>query len=206
MSFGLSSVHPFFTRMLNRLTRFPGWEKEAGKDLDCTSGAVSEISKTVGLPRINQTVSRCLPMTTKLQSPWTEYRGHLKTKQAGNVIIAYDRKMKEFAIKEVKGCRRDWLLRLKAISHPNIVRFVASFYHKGSIYLVGDLMSTSLAEVLSVSKLPLEEVATVCKGVVTGLSCLHKDLMMTHGTLNGENILLSKSGDVKIGKPLPLIC
>jgi hypothetical protein len=59
--------------------------------------------------------------------------------------------MKEFAIKEVKGCGKDWLLRLKAISHTNIVRFVAGSFYKGSIYVICDLISTPLADVLSSS-------------------------------------------------------
>jgi serine/threonine protein kinase len=129
-------------------------------------------------------------MTGRDQSLWAEYKQRLRIKQAGNVIIAYDRKMKEFSIKEVKGCRKDWLLRLKAISHMNIVRFVAGFFHEGSIYLVCDSMSTSLADVLSVSKLPLDDVATFCKGVITGLCYLHKNLMVSHGTITCENVLL----------------
>jgi hypothetical protein len=87
----------------------------------------------------------------------------LEYKTGRHAIIAYDRKMKEFAIKEVKGCRKDWLLRLKAISQTNLVRFVAGFFQEGSIYLICDLMSTPLVDVLSVSNLPLDDVATVCK-------------------------------------------
>ncbi|KAF7502712.1 hypothetical protein GJ744_005220 [Endocarpon pusillum] len=64
--------------------------------------------------------------------------------EAGNIIIAYDRKMKKFVIKEVKEYERDWLLRLKVVSHTNI------------------------------------------------------DLMISHGDINSENILLSKSGEVKL--------
>jgi serine/threonine protein kinase len=60
-------------------------------------------------------------------------------------------------------------------------------------------MSTSLADVLSVSKLPLEDVATVWKGVITGLCYLHKDLMISHGAITGENVPMSKTGDVKLG-------
>lgn len=186
--------------MSNRLTRFPGLENRAEKAHDRAEAGITEALKPAGIPRINHNVSHYLRIATKVQSPWTEYRQHLRTKQAGNIIIAYDRKMKEFAIKEVKECKRDWLLRLKAVSHTNIVRFVASFFHEGSIYLVCDLMSTSLANVLSVSTLPLDEVATVCRGVITGLCYLHKDLMISHGDINSENILLSKSGEVKLGK------
>jgi Protein kinase domain len=192
-----ASLNPMFTNMAKRLTRFPGSEKEeAEKTLHQT---VSQTSTPRRLPQINQTVSRHLPMAIKVQSPWTEYKPHVKTKQAGDVIIAYDRKIRDFAIKEVRGCDRDWLLRLKAISHANIVRFVASYFHEGSIYLVCDLMSTSLANVLSVSRLPISEIATACKDVITGFSYVHNDLKISYGVLNCENILLCKSGDVKLG-------
>jgi hypothetical protein len=53
--------------------------------------------------RSDPNISVHLPTTGRDQSPYTEYKQHLRIKQAGNVIIAYDRKMKEFAIKEVKG-------------------------------------------------------------------------------------------------------
>jgi serine/threonine protein kinase len=187
------------TNMSNRRTRFPGWEKDAGKTADYTSAAHPSIPVCAGPHRGDPNISVHLPMTGRDQSPWTEYKRNLRTEQAGEVIIAYDRKMKEFAIKEVKGCRRDWLLKLKAISHTNIVRFVAGFFYKGSIYLVCDLMTTSLADVLSVLKLPFNEVAIVCKDVINGLCYLHKDLMVSHGAISGENILLSKAGDVKLG-------
>jgi hypothetical protein len=93
------------------------------------------ISASVEPHRSEPNISVHLPMTGRDQSPWTEYKQHLRIKQAGNFIIAYDRKMKEFAIKEVKGCRNDWLLVLKAILPPNIVRFVAGFSMRA--YLLG---------------------------------------------------------------------
>ena len=85
----------------------------------------------------------------------------------------------------------------QAVSHTNILRFIASFFHEESIYLIYDLMSTSLVNVLSVSTLPLDEIATVYKGVITGLCYLHKDLMISHSATNSENILLFKSDEMK---------
>ncbi|KAF7502101.1 hypothetical protein GJ744_007212 [Endocarpon pusillum] len=90
------------TNMSNRLTRFPGLENKAEKAHDRAGLRITETLKLAGLPRINHNVSHYLRIATKVQSPWTKYRQHLRTKQAGNIIIAYDRKMKEFAIKEVK--------------------------------------------------------------------------------------------------------
>lgn len=187
------------TNMLNRRTRFPGWDGNNGTTIDCARAVNLVTDPSVEPSRSNPNISLHLPMIVRDQSPWTEYKQHLRTKQAGKITIAYDRKMREFAIKEVKGCKRDWLLRLKAISHMNIVRLIAGYFHDGSIYLVCDLMSTSLADILAVSRLPLDETATVCKGIINGLCYLHKDLMVTHGAINSKNILLSRAGDVKLG-------
>ncbi len=41
-------------------------------------------------------------------------------------------------------------------------------------------MSTSLADVLLVSKLPFKDVATVYKDVINGLCYLHNDINISH--------------------------
>lgn len=61
-------------------------------------------------------------------------------------------------------------------------------------------MSTSFTNVLSVSTLFFNEVATVCRDVITGLCYLYKDLIILYGDINSENILLSKSDKMKFSK------
>jgi len=71
-------------------------EKDGGKILEKPDRGVSEISAPVGFPQLNQDVSRRLLMAIKVQSLWTEYKKHRERIQTGDVITAYNRKMKEF--------------------------------------------------------------------------------------------------------------
>jgi hypothetical protein len=72
----------------------------------------------------------------------------------------------------------------------------------GSTFLVYDLMSVALNDILGAPRGPLEipEVATVCQSIAKGLCHIHEDLKIAHGIVSGKAILLSTEGEVKIGK------
>jgi serine/threonine protein kinase len=138
------------------------------------------------------------------KDPWTKYKKFMKDDQAGPVFLAYDRDRPEkiFAVKEIKGLGKDSLSRLCAIIHSNIVRFIVAYYHKGSCFLFYDEMSVPLIDLVSSPRgnLEIDDVATICLGITEALAYLHKDLRICHGAIGIQNVLLSKSGEVKIGK------
>jgi serine/threonine protein kinase len=137
------------------------------------------------------------------KDPWTNYQMFMKDDQAGPATLAFDRDRPEkiFAVKEIKGLSKDSLNRLYAIVHSNIVRFVAAYYHKGSCFLFYDEMSVSLIELLSSPRgnLEIDAIATICLGITKALAYLHKDLRICYGAIRVQNVLLSKSGEVKLG-------
>jgi serine/threonine protein kinase len=140
------------------------------------------------------------------KDPWTKYTMFMKDDQAGPAILAYDRDRPEkiFAVKEIEGLGKNSLGPLRAIIHSNIVRFIVAYYHKGSCFLFYDEMSVSLIDLLSSpsGNLKINDIATICLDITEALAYLHKDLRICYGVLDMQNVLLSKSGEVKLGNEL----
>jgi len=142
------------------------------------------------------------------QNPWTRYKGFMKVDQAGPALLVYDKKTEKiFAVKEITGVSKDSLNRLQSTIHTNIVRFVTAYYFNGSCFLFYDEMPLNLLELLSSpnGSLTVGEVALVCRGILEGLAHLHNHLRLSYGQVSVRNVLLSKSGEVKLGTPCVLI-
>jgi hypothetical protein len=101
-----------------------------------------------------------------IKNPWTEYARIMKRDLAGPVVEAHRRNkpQKVVAIKEIKGCSRDWLRHLRTTTHEHVVTLYTAYFNEGSTFLVYDLMSVALNDILATPRGPLEiaEVATVC--------------------------------------------
>jgi serine/threonine protein kinase len=138
-----------------------------------------------------------------MKKPWSEYARIMEMDQAGPVIQAHscNKPQKTVVIKEIKGCSRDWLRRLRKTTHEHVVSLYTAYFDDGSTFLVYDLMSVALNDILETPWGPLEvpEVATVCQSIAKGLCHIHEDLKIAHGAVSGETILLSTEGEVKIG-------
>jgi serine/threonine protein kinase len=136
-------------------------------------------------------------------SPFHQHERSYQTDLAGTVAICVNtRTKKEFAIKEVPNCTKLQIQQLKPAIHESIVQFSAAYYFKDSIYLVYERMLVSLGEIYATPKghIPDTGIALVSSSILKGLAYVHENLNMSHGAINGENILLNSLGQVKIGK------
>jgi serine/threonine protein kinase len=88
--------------------------------------------------------------------------------------------------------------------HSNLIGLVEAFYDEGTIYFVYNYsgFSFSLSQVATTPSVNFSEpeLANLCKGILQGLQFIHETLKIGHGHINGRNILLFESGDIKIGK------
>jgi serine/threonine protein kinase len=130
-----------------------------------------------------------------MKKPWSEYAQIMEMDQAGPVIQAHNRNkpQKIVVIKEIKDYNRGWLRRLRKTTHKRVVPLYTAYFDDGSTFLVYDLMSVALNDILGTPRGPLEipEVATVCQSIAKGLCHIHEDLKIAHGAVSGETILLS---------------
>jgi serine/threonine protein kinase len=191
-----------------RNTVFPSFEKPNIVSGLTTPPAITGGDKDIAQPpslRNHMRRSRApVQVGINMKKPWAEYARILGIDLAGPVVQAHKRNkpQKVVAIKEVKGCNRDWLRYLRTTTHEHIVTLYTAYFDEGSTFLVYDLMSVALNDILATPRGPLEipEVATVCQSVASGLHYIHEDLKIAHGALSGETILLlSPGGQIKIG-------
>jgi serine/threonine protein kinase len=209
--------------MNNRTTLFPNPEEVSSnrpaqnKELQGSLAAVAVFNAEQS-PKNPQLLTQVAPQTrfrlsVKLnifdQNPWTRYNRFMKVDQAGPALLVYakNRPEKIFAVKEITGVSKDSLNRLQSTIHTNIVRFVTAYYFNGSCFLFYDEMSCNLLQLLSSPRgcLTVGEVALVCRGILEGLTHLHNHLQLSHGQVSVQNVLLSKSGEIKLGTPSGLI-
>lgn len=188
-----------------RKTFFPGFTKDSR--LKSVTAVPASETDTVQTPSNMNPIPRSrvpVQVGIHVKKPWTEYARIMKMDLAGPFVQASKRNkpQKVVAIREVKGCGRDLLRHLRTTTHEHVVTLYTAYFDEGSAFLVYDMMSVALNDILATPRGPLEigEVATVCQSVISGLHHIHEDLKIAHGSLSGETILLnSTSGQIKIG-------
>jgi serine/threonine protein kinase len=90
------------------------------------------------------------------------------------------------------------------------VGLIEAFQDGVDIYLAYNYHSfaVSLSQVCSTPGIRLAEsdLASICRSVLKGLEYIHETLLIAHGNVDSNNILLCHDGAVKIGelKELPL--
>lgn len=88
------------------------------------------------------------------------------------------------------------LLDVRELPDPRKVDLVYEYEHS----------AVSLARVLNAGMRASEvDIATICHSVLNGLLYIHSVLGIIHGSLNCENVLLTMTGEVKIGKSAEII-
>lgn len=107
----------------------------------------------------------------QIRSPWMSYRKFFKEDQAGPASLAYKTipDFPVFSVKKHKDVNQHEALQLMKTSNTNVVNIEEAFLDKGSLYLVYEYMSISLAKVIAGPSGILEEyeIAAVCHGVCT---------------------------------------
>lgn len=88
---------------------------------------------------------------------------------------------------------------LKICEHENILKLYDSYSFEADIWIRTELMACSLGELLYYSSNPTEKlIAYVIKKIAESLVCLHSKYII-HRDLKSDNILISTTGEVKLG-------
>ena len=127
----------------------------------------------------------------------------------GEVFRARDEQLgRDVALKLIKPASNDnpdhrhrFELEARAaasLNHPNIVSIYDVGFHKGSPYIVSELLEgQTLRKRLSEGALPIRLAADYSSQIVQGLIAAH-DRQITHRDLKPENLFLTNDGRVKI--------
>eukprot|EP01102_Stenamoeba_stenopodia_P020965 TRINITY_DN8337_c0_g1_i1.p1 TRINITY_DN8337_c0_g1~~TRINITY_DN8337_c0_g1_i1.p1 ORF type:complete len:328 (-),score=57.30 TRINITY_DN8337_c0_g1_i1:103-1086(-) len=86
---------------------------------------------------------------------------------------------------------------LQEIRHPNIVKLIEAYAHKGSIYLVFEFMETDLAILIKNVLLSPADIKSCMHMILTGVEFLHKHWIL-HRDLKPDNILIDSKGVLKL--------
>jgi len=92
---------------------------------------------------------------------------------------------------------------MKMNHHPNIVKFVGSYFLKEQIYIVTDCSGRCLSEFFDhIDTHPLSEplMAFICSGILQGLKYIHRQKIIHRG-IRSENIIIGDDGTVRISNP-----
>ncbi|KAH7021714.1 hypothetical protein B0J12DRAFT_687084 [Macrophomina phaseolina] len=123
--------------------------------------------------------------------------------QTGDTIISYHRTRPvtdAVAIRKTAMVAKNSPRILKQPLHKNIARAMEGFYHEESRFVVYECMDLSLEDVMAAPVVIHEDhVAVICSEVLQGLQYMHETLNHRHGSIKAASILLSISGDIKIG-------
>ncbi|CAI6003591.1 unnamed protein product, partial [Closterium sp. NIES-64] len=90
---------------------------------------------------------------------------------------------------------------LQQCNHPNVVRYHGSYQGDDFLWIVMEYCGGgSVADLMNNTDSPLEEgmIAYVCRESIKGLAYLH-EIGKVHRDIKGGNILLSDSGEIKLG-------
>ncbi|GJP43364.1 hypothetical protein CLOM_g2837 [Closterium sp. NIES-68] len=90
---------------------------------------------------------------------------------------------------------------LQQCNHPNVVRYYGSYQGDDFLWIVMEYCGGgSVADLMNNTDSPLEEgmIAYVCRESIKGLAYLH-EIGKVHRDIKGGNILLSDSGEIKLG-------
>lgn len=93
--------------------------------------------------------------------------------------------------------------KLQSAFHENVVGLVEAFYDSKAIHLVYNYygFAVNLSQVGSTPAVHLSEtdLASICRSVLRGLEYIHEQLLIVHGRVNCDNIILCSDGGIKIG-------
>lgn len=94
------------------------------------------------------------------------------------------------------------ILVMREAQHKNIVNFIDSFLVVNELWVVMEYMEGgSLTDVVTTSMMTENQISTVCRETLEGISHLHS-LGIIHRDIKSDNVLLGLNGHVKLSKYL----
>jgi serine/threonine protein kinase len=135
-----------------------------------------------------------------------EYHKSYNVDQAGPAVIALkDVEAFPTCLIKVRRIPKSW--RFQAASHKNLISFIDFYHAHGLIYLVYEYehLAISLGCVVGTADFSEADIATVCREVLNAIHYVHSELGISHGAVDCSNILLTWTGEVKLGAQYLLI-
>ncbi|KAH7109925.1 kinase-like domain-containing protein [Dactylonectria estremocensis] len=146
-----------------------------------------------------------IPLPIRAESPWKYYTKSsiIALDLGGSVIIAKGRPSSEpVGLRRIpkEKATTDALAKLQKLRHTNIYFALEAFVTDKFTYVVFEQMDLTLSHlVISAAYPSSQQLATVLGQILDALAYLETE-GISHGLLNCENILVKKSGLVKLGQ------
>ncbi|XP_017772307.1 PREDICTED: serine/threonine-protein kinase Nek8 [Nicrophorus vespilloides] len=116
--------------------------------------------------------------------------------------------MKEVFVSDMSPIEKSAALNevevLSSLDHPNIIKYLGSFQHGGSLMIVMEYADGgNLAQLISRKqekreKIPEPEILDIFEQICCGISYMHANKIL-HRDMKSANVFLNKDGTVKIG-------
>jgi serine/threonine protein kinase len=94
--------------------------------------------------------------------------------------------------------------KLQVAFHENVVGLVEAFYDNSATHLVYNYhgFAVNFSQVSSTPSVHFSEtdLASICRSALRGLRYIHEQLLIAHGRIDCDNIILCSNGVIKIGK------
>ena len=137
--------------------------------------------------------------------PWKQdYHRLMWARQGGEVMISYGqtRPQKLVAVRQLAGYNEASFAKLKGIVHEHLLSFSAAYFFEDSVFFISEVMNVCLSDIVNTPLGPLlpKHIAQICICVLKGLQYIHDTLDNAHGELKASNVLLNRSGNVKLGQ------
>merc|ERR1719365_515332 len=126
----------------------------------------------------------------------------MKHKQTGTILAVKRITATDNSI-ETKRLMMDLDISLRSSDCPYTVHFYGAMFREGDVWICMEVMDTSVDKFYTLAhkhdrSLPEAVLAQIAFSVVSALSYLHSNLKVIHRDVKPSNILISKSGKVKM--------
>ena len=114
--------------------------------------------------------------------------------------VAVAAKVMPLEAADAAAVQQEASLQRAASQHPSIVKLLGCFHHDNACWLLLELCSASVQDILMERDAPFEEpqIAAVLAGALSGLHWLHERCRIVHRDIKSGNLLISADGEVKI--------
>ncbi|KAL2801763.1 kinase-like domain-containing protein [Aspergillus granulosus] len=178
--------------------------KNAGKGSTIKKGSLA----SAGLPVFEKEPAKLSKKFSDFLTSVSSHEIYYRIDQAGPSLFAIKDapSLPTCTIKEYQNPKPQNVRKLVPTQHKNLVSLLGFFETERHGYLVYEYehIPITLGCVAGFTRFNEPDIATICREVLEGLKFIHAELKISHGSIKCSNILLTYSGDLKIGLYFPI--